>query len=228
MMQMIHQKLNLLRDQMTPKLALKLGALVLLIGVAVYLLFLRGGSTTPERIVKVTAKRVVNGHYVKLKDDEKLNYLGIRAPYEHEPLFNQSTQRNEELVVGKELRLRYDDKLHDRKGRLWAYAFLEDGTFVNQVLVVEGLAYVRARPNVVRFRDSLIAAQKAARKARRGLWAEPTPAPEPEYFADPKYAEFHRPSCETAMNIKPERLTKFTSRDQALDLGFSPCDKCLP
>jgi micrococcal nuclease len=173
-------------------------------------------------------KRVVNGHYVKLKDDEKLNYLGVRAPYEHEPRFNESKLRNEELVVGQELRLRYDDELRDSGGRLWAYAFLKDGTFVNEVLIREGLAYVRARPHVVRFRDQLIAAQNEARKARRGLWAEPKPSAEPEYFADPKYAEFHRPSCETAKNIKPERLTKFASRNKALDQGFSPCDKCLP
>jgi hypothetical protein len=40
----------------------------------------------------VSVERVVNGHSVKLDDDdeEKLIYAGIRAPYENEPMHEQS------------------------------------------------------------------------------------------------------------------------------------------
>ena len=179
---------------------------------------------------EATAKRVVNGHYVKLKDDEKLIYLGMRAPYENEPMFRESRDRNEQLVVDQTLRLRYDREapMRDRKDRLWAYAFLNDGTFVNATLLREGLAYARLHPHVRRFRRELLEAQTEARAARRGLWAHVTPTDETAYPADTKHAAFHRPGCEDATDIDAERRVEFSNKDEAFTNGFCPCNKCRP
>lgn len=211
------------------KLIVGLTVLVLCsIALATFIFWSDDEPTVEDRVHEVEAKRVVSGHYVKLKDDMKLLYLGVRSPSEDEPFYEEARSRNEALVVGKELRLRYDGQETDDDGRLVAYAFLDDETFVNEVLIREGLAYARLYPQVQRFRQRLLNAQTQARDDGAGIWSLPTPGAESSYPADPKYAEFHRPSCEVSERIKPERLITFGSRDDAFDQGMHPCDKCNP
>ena len=80
-------------------------------------------------------RRAVNGHYVKLANEEKLVYAGIRAPFDQEPLFGESKKRNEALVVDKEVKLEYDEDERDSEGRLLGYALLGDGSLVNATMV---------------------------------------------------------------------------------------------
>lgn len=116
-------------------------------------------------------KRVYSGDTVKLKGDQKLVYLGIRSPKDNEPLYDRSKQRNSELVTGEKLKLIYEGNKRDEKYRLLAYAFLQDGTFVNRELVREGLAKVELTPHVKRFREVLLTAEEEARQQGRGIWA---------------------------------------------------------
>ncbi|PIR82520.1 hypothetical protein COU20_01830 [Candidatus Kaiserbacteria bacterium CG10_big_fil_rev_8_21_14_0_10_59_10] len=78
------------------------------------------------------------------------------------------------MLAGKEVRLERDKSQgeRDRYGRLLAYAYLEDGTFVNLRLIEEGFAheYTHAVPYMHQalFKD----AEARAREEGRGLWAE--------------------------------------------------------
>lgn len=173
------------------------------------------------------AKRIRSGDTVAADNDNKLVYAGIRAPIEGEPLFEESRARNAELVEGRKLRLRFDAGERDKKDRLVAYAWV-DGTFVNRLLVSEGLAYARLSTTTQRFANDLLSAQAEARRARRGLWKLAAPAADTEYWADPKYGTFHRSACEERKKAKPERIAIIKSRSEALDHGLAPCPKCLP
>ncbi len=202
---------------------LALGTTAVLVGGKVL-----GERQPTEKRMRVEARRVVNGHYVKVDDHDKLVYAGIRAPYENEPFHGEAKQRNAELAEGKELRLRFErDVFRDDDGRLFAYAFVND-LFVNEVLVLEGMAYVRLTPDTNRFADVLLAAQAAARRGRVGLWKLVTASDEPSYPADPKYGDFHRPSCEVVPRINAERRIELASKAEAFDNGFAPCNKCRP
>jgi micrococcal nuclease len=183
----------------------------------------------PEQRLFVKVKRAMTGQKIKLDNDteEYLVYAGIRAPQNDEPLQEESTRRNEELIAQKEVRLRFDDEHRDGDGRLLAYVFDGD-QFVNETLVREGLAYVRLTTAGQRFGQRLLAAQAEARKKGRGIWAKRSPSRESSYPADPKYGNFHRPSCEEASKINPERLVTFKSDKEALEKGFAPCSKCKP
>lgn len=172
-------------------------------------------------------ERVISGHSVKLDSGERLNYAAIRTPYQNEPFHDEARERNAELVNGKEVRLRYDEADRDRKDRLLAYVSV-GGEFVNEILVREGLAYVRLTPGARRFANQLLEAQRDAREDKRGIWSARPRTRESHYPADPKYGNFHRPSCEEVPKINPERLTTFNSREQAFDAGFAPCSTCLP
>lgn len=180
-----------------------------------------------QTVLRAEVDRVVSGNKIKLESDEHLVYAGIRAPFQPEPLYEEAKRRNTELVFEKKVRLRFDQQERDAKGYLQAYVYV-DGQFVNEALVREGLAYVRLTPTTKRYAKQLLAAQEDARKHKRGLWSQPPRAPETTYPADPKYGNFHRPSCEDARNIKPERLVTIKSPQQAFAEGFAPCAKCLP
>ncbi len=190
-----------------------------------------GKPTRGERLRKAEVKRVINGHKIKLESDEDLIYAGIRAPYPHEPMFEEAKRRNTELVEGRTIRIRFDrrarDRARDRKDRLLAYVSV-GGTFVNAALVREGLAYVRLTPDTRRYADELLAAQAEARQLQRGLWQRRIKDIRGGYVADSKYGNFHKLSCEDAVTLKTERRVEFKARDGAFDRGFAPCAKCRP
>jgi len=179
------------------------------------------------RPTRVKIKSVLSGDKVKLKHHGRLIYAGIRAPFDGEPLFEQARRRNAELVLNKEIRLRYDHAARDRNGRLIAYPFHDDA-FISDILVREGLAYVRLTTATRLFADRLLDAQREAREGHRGVWQHISESTEESYAADPKYGNFHRPSCGEVRKIKAQRLVRFESKDAALDAGYAPCNKCRP
>jgi micrococcal nuclease len=180
-----------------------------------------------DRPMNVEVKRAVNGHTVKIDPDGKLTYAGIRAPYDNEPYSVEAKSRNDELVKDKELRLRFDGDPPDREDRIVAWAFIDD-RLVNEILVREGLAYVRLTPEQKRFGDRLLDAQAEARSAGRGIWGDERLPNESEYPADPKHGNFHRPSCVETPKINASRRISFATRSDAIERGFAPCERCRP
>jgi len=82
------------------------------------------------------------------------------------------------LVAGHPLRLERLEPEHDRYGRLVAFAFIGDNQqSVQQAMLEHGHARVSARVGDKACADALLSAERAARVARRGLWADPNFAP---------------------------------------------------
>jgi micrococcal nuclease len=70
------------------------------------------------------------------------------------------------------VRLEYDANPRDSEGRWLAYAFLEDGTFLNKSLVDRGFAYVEfSAANQVRLKE-LREAEQVARGKSVGVWSQ--------------------------------------------------------
>lgn len=185
------------------------------------------GSTRDVRTRNALVERVINGHKIELEPDENLIYAGIRAPYLEEPLGQDALDLNRRLVEGKKIRIRFDEVQTDKKGRTLGYVFV-DGEMINERLVAEGLAYVRAKSSQQRFLKMLLTAQNEARKARRGLWKARVVSSCDHYPGDRKHGAFHRPDCADVPNTRPEHKIEFASRRKAFDAGFVPCTRCDP
>lgn len=82
----------------------------------------------------------------------------------------ESTGYLRQMLTGKKVRLEYDVSRYDRYGRTLAYAWLEDGTFVNAELVKNGYATVMTMPPNVKYAETFTALAAKARKQNRGLW----------------------------------------------------------
>ena len=76
------------------------------------------------------------------------------------------------MLEGKEVRLEMDVQERDKYGRLLAYVYLEDSTFVNAELLKQGYAQVATYPPNVKYVELFVKLQKEARENKRGLWKE--------------------------------------------------------
>ncbi len=124
--------------------------------------------------------RIVDGDTIEVRINDArftVRYIGIDAPETKGPpaqtcLSRQATTANKALVLGKTLRLERDVSETDRYGRLLRYAYLPDGTLVNEKLVLDGFALIATYPPDVKYVDALAAAQQKARESNAGLWSK--------------------------------------------------------
>lgn len=72
--------------------------------------------------------------------------------------------------MGTILKLGYDVQRRDQYSRELAHAWLPDGTWINGQMLEDGYAVVVTYPPNVAYGKAALAAQRAARTARRGLW----------------------------------------------------------
>ena len=85
-------------------------------------------------------------------------------------LGKEASSFTKRLVEGKKVRLEFDVEKHDRYGRLLAYVYLEDGTFVNGKIVEEGYAQVMTIAPNVKYAQVFLKSEREARQKGRGLW----------------------------------------------------------
>lgn len=74
------------------------------------------------------------------------------------------------LLHNKKVRLEFDVDTTDRYGRLLAYVYLKNGTFLNEALVKRGYAKVSTVPPNVKYADYFKRLERFARKNDLGLW----------------------------------------------------------
>ena len=134
-------------------------------------------AVTYQVPLEATVEWVADGDTVRLTNGELVRYIGIDSPELHhpykpvQPFAREARDANERLVLHKRVRLEFDAEQRDRYGRLLAYVYLEDGTFVNAELMREGWARtLTIRPNTSHA-EEFHHLEDEARAARRGLWA---------------------------------------------------------
>ena len=145
--------------------------------IAAAALALLGCDAVAQETCKLTAigsaqvAAVRDGRTLMLDDGRELRLAAIEAG-------DDSRHALELLVDGRPLRLEQLAAESDRYGRLVAFAFAGDAQqSLQQALLAEGQARVSARIGDKACADGLLTIERAARAARRGLWADPNFAP---------------------------------------------------
>jgi micrococcal nuclease len=120
--------------------------------------------------------RVIDGDTVELADGRTVRYIGIDTPETVAPgqpvghYGPEASSFNKQLVEGRDVELEKDVSETDRFGRLLRHVYI-DGRLVSEILVQQGFAQVSTFPPDVKHQDRLLIAQRVARNAGRGLWA---------------------------------------------------------
>ena len=141
-------------------------------------------ASDSANLIKVT--RVVDGDTIEIEGGAKVRYIGINAPESVAPgkpmgcFGKESSNKNIELVLGKEVRLEKDVSETDKYGRLLRYVYVEGPStssgqislFVNDELVKSGYARVSTYPPDVKYQDLFRQSEKYARENNSGLWGK--------------------------------------------------------
>jgi micrococcal nuclease len=105
----------------------------------------------------------------------KVRLIGIDTPEVHgavECYGRRASAAVERLLpVGSEVRYRLGVEERDRYGRALAYVWLDDGRFLNRLLLARGLAQPLTVPPNTEYADRFAAVARQARRGGRGLWA---------------------------------------------------------
>lgn len=125
--------------------------------------------------------RVVDGDTFWVDDGspkgKKIRLIGVDAPETRKSSRKDVGYYGEEakhflleMLSGESVRLEYDADRTDRYGRVLAYAYLQDGTFINAELLRNGFAMVLTVPPNIRYAEKFVDLQRQARAKRKGMW----------------------------------------------------------
>ena len=127
------------------------------------------GTRTTARVTKHT-----DGDTLWLSDIGKVRLIGVDTPevYGQAECYGREASAFVERTVplGSEVRYRLGVDERDRYGRALAYLWLNDGRFLNRLLVARGYAQPLTVPPNVEYEDLFARVARQAREAGRGLW----------------------------------------------------------
>ena len=179
-----------------------------------------------------TVKHVSDGDTIYLSKSRALRYIGIDAPeIAHErkraaPLGNAAARFNSSLVLNKRVRIELGRDERDSYDRMLAYVFLENGDFVNGLMVSKGLAWcLYSPPNISRF-DELLSLQRQAMEENAGVWAD-WPQKSPLCVGNSRSKRFHLVGCQSLKKTRKTNRVVFPSMREAFRSGYAPCKRCL-
>lgn len=148
-------------------------------------------KTLPSVSESYYVERVVDGDTLKLSGGERVRLIGVDTPEAHysNKLLRDARRSHKDtetiqafgrkasaftkgLCAGKKVKLEFDAVKRDKYGRLLAYVYLEDGTFVNARIIEDGFGQVMTIPPNVKYADRFLELQKKARLENKGLWDE--------------------------------------------------------
>jgi len=193
-----------------------------------------------------TCVRVVDGDTIVLDGQETIRLIGVDTPETKDPrkpveAFGQEAYEfTKGLVEGKKVRLEYDQERIDKYGRTLAYVYLDDGTFVNAQIILQGYGHAyTAFP--FKYMENFRGYERMARERGLGLWGQEqkeTTAPAPKTVT-PKQstssnenvtvyitktgAKYHSAGCRyLSRSMIPISLKDAVAR------GYTPCSVCNP
>jgi micrococcal nuclease len=122
-------------------------------------------------------KRVIDGDTLLLTKGEKVRLIGVDTPETKHPqkpverFGKEAYLFTKRMVEGKEVRLEFDWQKRDKYGRLLAYVYLMDGTFLNAEIIKQGYGFAYTR-FPFRYLEDFRVYEREARDKRAGLWKE--------------------------------------------------------
>ena len=188
------------------------------------------------RTLKCT--RVVDGNTIILSNGEKVRLIGVDTPeimHPNKPVEyfgKEAAAFTRSLAEGKEVRLEYDQQERDKFGRLLAYVYFMDETFLNAEIIKQGYGHTHTS-FPFKYKEQFRQYEKKAQITKRGLWAH-KPADKKvkyikEYYVGSKDSKlYHKPHCSIARKITPAKRRTFNSLNDAADAGYIPCKICKP
>ena len=176
----------------------------------------------PDMVVQV-----IDGDTFAMRSGKKVRIVGIDTPEIGQKFHDEARDYLIALIQNKEVFLKVNPDSLDRYGRLLAEVFI-DTLNVGLAILRAGLAELYIFNSDRYFIEKYLSVQKYATEHHLGIWSLPPPKKEDYYFNIRGSHRFHRPLCQNLKNTEPHKLIKIKTRNEALELGLSPCRNCRP
>ena len=124
--------------------------------------------------------RVIDGDTIIVEIDskqERVRLIGVDTPETVHPnkpveyFGKEASEFTKRMVEGKEVRLEFDWQRRDKYGRLLAYVYLQDGTFLNAEIIKQGYGFAYTR-FPFKYLEEFRSYERGARENGRGLWGK--------------------------------------------------------
>ena len=193
-----------------------------------------GAFAEPVR-QNAVVEEALTGDSVRLQGGKTLKYIGCEAYPLQSKLtmvreYGQNAQTfNESLVKGKKILIEWDSRIRDQRNNLLGYVFLEDGRFVNEVLLANGQAKTKIKAPNLRYAERLRAAESEARKIKLGVWThDPTviTGGRRSFIGEKNTKIYYLPRSPELERIPEAQWVYFDSRVDAKAAGYRACSTC--
>ena len=130
-------------------------------------------STSHAEIYKV--KRVIDGDTLLLINRERVRLIGVDTPETKHPqkpvqyFGREAYLFTKQMIDGKQARFEFERPKRDRYGRLLAYVYLLDGTFLNAEIIKQGYGFAYTK-FPFKYMEEFRRYEREAREKRKGLW----------------------------------------------------------
>ena len=134
---------------------------------------INGGKSYP-------CTRVVDGDTIVVNiegKNEKVRLIGVDTPETVHPqkpverFGKEASEFTRRMAHGKKVRLEYDWQSRDKYGRILAYVYLQDGTFLNAEIIKQGYGFAYTK-YPFKYLEDFRQHERDARENGRGLWKE--------------------------------------------------------
>ena len=125
-------------------------------------------SPPPRLTTKV--KKVIDCSTFLIGGGQRSTFIGISKNQRKNIVSNSCFNFLKKLIEGQTVKLEIDKTLIDRYGQVQYYVFLEDGTFVNLLLIIRGFTRAVIKYPNIRYQKELQNAEKLAKKHSKGIW----------------------------------------------------------
>ena len=181
-----------------------------------------------------TCVRVVDGDTIELDGKEIVRLIGVDTPETKDPrkpvqyYGQEAYEFTKNLVEGKKVRLEYDQDRTDKYDRTLAYVFLEDGTFVNAEIILQGYGHADTE-FPCKYLEEFRLFEKQARESEIGMWAAREEIQQQNVNEDTKVyvtmtgKKYHSDNCRYLSKSKIPISLKV-----AIQRGYTPCSVCSP
>ena len=134
---------------------------------------------------------IVDGDTIEIETQERIRLICIDAPERGEEGYLEARKYLESLILNKKIALEKDISETDQYNRLLRYIYLENGSFINELVVKQGYAKAYPYNPDVTLCSIIQEAENYAKNNKLGIWndkvggnEEQTNNPNKDYFCD--------------------------------------------
>jgi len=134
-------------------------------------------------------KSVIEGDTIRLSNGKIVRLLGVDSPESRvgkklnddvkrtgfsaavlQSMGTNALEFTKRYLTGRTVRLEFDSVKRNKKGKLLAYVFFEDGTFINKKVIEYGFGFFVADFPYMKYQDILQQAHRDAKEGKKGLY----------------------------------------------------------